>query len=1454
MKKSVALCAAVFSAAFLFASGPDVVIDTTAFRLTIGSDAAAKSLVVKATGEECLDAKESTPLFEALQERPFNNETKLAHPNKRTVYKANRLRREGDKLIAGFAVAPYEVVVKVSEADGYAVFEFEKFITNTTDERQYYCLTMDVPPVVRFRVVQLPVKNRKNFGEWLNVSWDERAAVAVIAAEPLADADHEDRPGFREMFVDLEKGRDLTGGKAAIVAGAGERAFLDAMEKCELGLGLPNGVASRRSDKLNASMYWTMDITPQNVDEQIAFAKRGGFRMMLIYFPALVNWEGYAYLGDYDWGKDYPNGEKDLKAVLDKIKAAGITPGFHTLQTHIGMKSRYVTPVADPRLNLKRRFTLAKALPAEGEVAEIAVLENPVDAVMYADARVLKFGGELFHYGAYTTEPPYRFTGVKRGDFATRPHAHPCGEIGGQLDITEYGCDSCYIDQTTDLQDEVAGKISKIYDQGMEFCYFDGSEGVNPPCGVYVPYSQYRTVKKFKKPPLFTEGAAKGHFGWHLQAGANAFDAFIPEIFKQKIAEYPLAEAPVMRKDFTRIDFGWWYMMPAGLDLRYHKPTVGVQPDMWEYGTSKAASWDCPVTVMFDLARMKTHARLDDLLDVMRRWEDVRKRKWLTPAQKEMLRDPKKEFHLLPDGKDGYELVEWRQLDVAGGKSMPVRAFLCERGGKRVVVYWHISGKGAFTLPGGERLVAEGMKEYVTDLPAEEVEKTFAAAVIGDGDTVKLEDWEFSRDRKEWSVVKVPHDWAIGEKFDITIDDQEVQVIEDGETKAHRRAGRTGALPWIGEGWYRRTVEIPAGTKVAELWFDGVMANSEVFADGTKIGERKNGYAPFTVKLPAGKRQTGILVHIKNEPQSSRWYPGAGIIRPVTLRLDPKYRVEDVFVRTEKLENGKAYMRVTGPGGERTFTVGNPHFWTPEDPYLYTLEPEGIRYGIRTVEWKDGSFRLNGVKRKFKGVCLHNDLGPVGGAFNPAAFRRQVKLLKEIGCDSIRTSHNIPSSGQMDICDEMGMMVMAESFDEWAEQKILNGYHLHFAEWWRKDLEALIRFHRNHPSIVMWSIGNEITDQRTPEGTRITREMIGLIRKFDPTRPVTQGHSWMPDAIKAGGVREMDIPGVTYRLPFYGALHQASMYGGVLGAETASTMSTRGWYAFPDEPAVDKTHASMQSSSYDLECGSWSNLPDDDWAVQDGNHWTLGEFVWTGFDYLGEPAPYDDARSRSSYFGIYDLAGLPKDRAYIYRSRWRTDSPTLHVLPHWTWPDRIGQTVPVYVYTSYPSAELFVNGKSQGKRVFDKSSRLDRYRLRWRNVVYEPGELKVVAYDQDGKSAATETVRTAGKPHHLVATPDRTRLEGEGDLAFVTVDVVDEKGTLCPVADNRISFKVSGAGRYKAACNGDPTDFDALSSPDMKAFNGRLVAVVEACAAKGGIRFEAESGGLGKASVELTNR
>ena len=714
-----------------FAAFGDIAFENRNFRFVLGDDATAKSLVVKATGEEMLVPGERLPFCTVTQPRPFNNELKLAYPNKRTVYRANRARREGDRLIVGFELIPYEAEIGVEKGRGFFSFRLNRFLVDRM--AHFGHLRMDLPPVKEFRVIQLPVKERANYGLWLNTMHDDRAAMAVVGTSPWPRVDAERRESCRVMYVDAlsEVKRDGVGG--AIVAAADGEGLLDALDELEDRYDLPRGVKSRRSGMLNRSIAWTIDLTPANVDDHIAAAKKCGFTMMLVYYPSFSGFmKGYETLGDYEFNYEYPEGLKDLKEVVDKIRAAGITPGFHTLQTHIGSYSNYVTPIADPRLNIKQRYTLSKPYPGDDPTV-IEVLEDPSSAPECERVRVLKFGGELFSYEDRTREPPYRFTGVKRGYWHTAPLPHPRGEVGGVLDVSEYGAISCYIDQKTDLQDEIAEKIARIYDLGFEFCYFDGSEGVNEPYEIYVPLSQYRVCKKFKKMPIFTEGAAKAHFGWHLQAGANAFDVFPPEIFKPMIAKFPLEEAPIMRKDFTRLDFGWWRLEAPGSRGRRSKvPSIGTQPDMIEYGTSKAASWDCPETVMMKFPGVTSIPRFDDMAEIMRRWEDVRVKNLMTDEWRAKLRDPKREFHLFlrPDGT--YELVEWRQILVGGKEYAPgLRAFIFERGGKRVVAYWHTFGRGSFMLKDASSTVveAEGLKYFETDMSVAEATKAFAESV-----------------------------------------------------------------------------------------------------------------------------------------------------------------------------------------------------------------------------------------------------------------------------------------------------------------------------------------------------------------------------------------------------------------------------------------------------------------------------------------------------------------------------------------------------------------------------------------------------------------------------------------------------------------------------------------------------------------------------------------------------
>ena len=703
------------------AAMPDVVLENARFRLVIGGDATAKSLVVKATGEEMLDISEGLPAFSVTQDRPFQNEIKLTFPNKQTTFRANRVSLEGDVLRVGFELVIYEALVRVTTTDDYLAFELVDFYV----PRHYLC--MNLPPVRSMRFLALPVKDRAHFGDWMNTMWDDGSALALMAGEPYTWVDNERRHGFHILYADARLGLKLRGAKAALVASP-TNAFLDAVAAMERGLGLPAGVESRRNpDAVNRSIIAAGHISPSNVDEYIALAKRGGFKMIKIYYPSLCKGAqgdlGYAGIADYELSDAFPDGIESLKAMLAKLKAAGISPGLHVLQTFIGFKSHYVTPVADPRLNLKRHFTLARPLGAEddGEPFDLYVLQNPVDSPLCDKTRILKFGGELLSYEGFTTEPPYRFTGVRRGHFGTNLVAHPYGEIGGVLDVCEYGANSCYIDQNTDLQDEIAAKIARIYNAGFEFMYCDGSEGVNVPQGIHVSNAQYRVWKLLDPKPKFMEGAAKSHFGWHFMSGANAFDIFPPEVFKAMIVRWPQYEAPLMRDDFTRVDFGWWGLYAPGDKLWRGGVTVtGTQPDMWEFGTSRAAAWECPATISFSPGDMKRHPRGDDLLEVMRRWEDVRAKGWLTPEMKERLKSPTQEHHLYLNEKGEYELLDIEMLPTPEA-APEARGFLFERGGRRVIACWHISGSGEFAIDLGtaETLPLAGMRYLETDLSRE---------------------------------------------------------------------------------------------------------------------------------------------------------------------------------------------------------------------------------------------------------------------------------------------------------------------------------------------------------------------------------------------------------------------------------------------------------------------------------------------------------------------------------------------------------------------------------------------------------------------------------------------------------------------------------------------------------------------------------------------------------------
>ena len=666
------------------------------FCLTVGCDAGVRSLVVKATGESLVPKDVRLPLMTAEQSRPFHNEMKLVHPNKRIVYAANRIERKGDELTVGFEGEPFAAVFRLKLTDDYLALSFLRF---EFDRRHGYDnLQIDAPPVTKLRALQLAFKPRAYFGQWLNVIWDEKNAAAVVSASPYPEVDHEERCGAKVLFAELRKDVKLRNEPVALVVGAGREDFLDAMDALERDFGLPRGVESRRRKIINTSIYAADRFSPDSIDDVIDTAKRAGMRLLKVRYSSIVKERAsWGTCGDYDWQTDvWKGGETALKSATAKLRAAGIVPGLHFLQTHIGLQSRYVTPVADPRLGKTAYFTLAEPIP-EGTnvIAELRVEERTCDAPTYAPMRILQFGGELLSYERASEDPPYRFFGVRRGAHGTRPQAHPFGQIGGLLDISEYGMPgSCYVGQNSSLQDEIAARIARIYDCGFGFVYMDGSEGVQPPCGVNVGLAQHRVWQKLREKPLFAEGAAKSHFSWHMLSGANAFDGPVPERFKDFLTRWQVVQAPLVAQDMTRCDFGWWRLILPGESLWWcaggNDSSVGTQPDMWEFGEALSVAWSCPASCA-GLENWRQHPRGAELLEILRRWEDVRDRGLLTSEQVAKYRAlrPGREVTLLV-GADGQYV--WRDTEPIVLEDDPegrrIRLFLFEENGKGVVQYW----------------------------------------------------------------------------------------------------------------------------------------------------------------------------------------------------------------------------------------------------------------------------------------------------------------------------------------------------------------------------------------------------------------------------------------------------------------------------------------------------------------------------------------------------------------------------------------------------------------------------------------------------------------------------------------------------------------------------------------------------------------------------------------------
>jgi len=771
-------------------------------------------------------------------------------------------------------------------------------------------------------------------------------------------------------------------------------------------------------------------------------------------------------------------------------------------------------------------------------------------------------------------------------------------------------------------------------------------------------------------------------------------------------------------------------------------------------------------------------------------------------------------------------------------------------------------------------------------------------------------------DDSGWRQLSLPHDWAIEGPF------------------APEYNPRTGGLPVFGKAWYRKHFTIDDSKKGSEitLEFDGVMSNSKIYINGEKVYERPYGYSSFEINITPyvnfGKDNI-IAVSLNPETLSSRWYPGAGIYRNVWMEVKNPVHIKHwgSFITTPVITENKAEVSIetkienteelkgnyqivttifdadnteitTGAfefdfdGDEETLIqkleIDNPKLWDFETPYLYkavstiykndvAIDNHSTSFGIRTIEFNREGFFLNGRKEKLKGVCLHHDLGPLGAAVNYRAIQRQLEIMKEMGINAIRTSHNPASPEQLELCDKMGILVQAEAFDCWKLPKVENGYNKYWDEWHEKDLRDMIKRDRNHPSVIMWSIGNEVREQNEENGYIIARELTKICHEEDPTRPVTAGFNNLDQAIKNGLADEIDLVGANYKPTQYASVFNNNHKDWIVyGSETASTVSSRGVYHLPLQD-YDK-HESLQVNSYDFNSPNWAYPPDVEFFFQDSLPQILGEFIWTGFDYLGEPTPYGgkdnlthgnwdvDWPSRSSYFGAVDLAGFPKDRFYLYQSQWTTE-PMVHILPHWNWEGTGIKKIPVYCYTNCEEAELFVNGKSQGKRKkgIDKTripvsfwawgkrpKYLDSpYRLNW-DVAYEPGEIEVVAYN-NGIEVKRNSIKTAGTPNKIQLIPDREIIHADGeDLSFITVKIEDENSIFCPLADNKVEFKVTGPATIAAVGNGNAASTEPFQANYRKAFNGLCLLVIKSKKDEAGeITIEASSSGLKSKSITL---
>lgn len=761
--------------------------------------------------------------------------------------------------------------------------------------------------------------------------------------------------------------------------------------------------------------------------------------------------------------------------------------------------------------------------------------------------------------------------------------------------------------------------------------------------------------------------------------------------------------------------------------------------------------------------------------------------------------------------------------------------------------------------------------------------------------------WKFSKgdfdkashpgfDDSEWRDLDLPHDWGIEGPFT-----EEVGF-------------KGGYLPYPGVGWYRKSFTVPNDSRNLMIEFDGIMRNSQVWLNGEYIGGWPYGYTSFALDLSDKVKKEAenlLAIRVENQDSSSRWYPGSGIYRNVWLTYTNTVHVAHwgTYVTASEILENSADVKATTtlknsdsietsvvlltsildenwqvlttvkqkdihiqPGQEteiiQHLTVDNPRLWDINDPYMYMamttviqgkqiLDTYQTPFGIRYFHFDpDKGFFLNGRHVKLKGVNLHHDLGPLGAIVNKRATERQLEIMKEMGVNAIRTAHNPPSPEQLDLCDRMGILVIDETFDEWSVAKyaVPNAYNIWFEQWAEKDTRALLKRDRNHPSVIMWSIGNEIPDLDTETGKEHAKLLSDICREMDPTRPVNAGiHLTTRFDQTLEGC--FDVFGMNYWQDRYEKMHKEYPNIPLLSTESSATLSSRGEYHFPVEEIYrDYNHKSKQISSYDLVNTGFGALPDVEFRLQEAP-WMAGQFVWSGFDYHGEPDPYEEGHfpAHSSYFGIVDMCGFKKDRFYLYQSQW-TDEPMVHLLPHWTWNGREGEITPVYIYSNCPEVELFVNGESRGR--IKKKPGL--YRYKWDDVIYHPGGIKAVGYNISGEILCEKEILTAGPPGRIELVPDRTSILSDGDdLSFITVKITDNEGNLCPDADNLVHFNIEGEGTLACVGNGNPACIESYQGNTRSAFHGMCLLVIKSTKNPGEVNITASSGDLEQAGISI---